>query len=58
MDVLNDLVKNEKAIGTQLDKVDRGEGQYKFPKPFMKSAGTFESVRQNIDVYLQWIAFL
>lgn len=56
MDVLNDLVQNEDQIGTELDAVERS--QWWFGVAYLKSSDTFDSVRQNIDVYLQWIAFL
>lgn len=56
MDVLNDLVQNEDEIGTELDVVERSQGG--FGLQHLKLSDTFDSIRQNIDVYLQWMAFL
>lgn len=56
MDVLEDIVQNDDSdiIETELDKTYNtqiyGE-EYKI-------AGTMESVRQNIDIYLQRFAFI
>ena len=56
MDIIDDIVANEETdiIETELDKTYNTQiygARYKV-------TGTLESVRQNMDVYLQWIAFL
>ena len=56
LDVLDDLVKNDSVIQTELDAVTTAEQRYW--NPWLKISETANSVRTNISVYLQWIAFI
>jgi hypothetical protein len=58
LDVVNDIVQNDdtNVIETKLDQVDNNLGQ--FPDPSLKISNTFDSVRQNLDNYLQRFVFI
>lgn len=55
-DVLDDIVQNDDSqiIETELDKTYNTQVYW----PEYKLSGTIESVRQNIDIYLQRFAFI
>ena len=56
LDVLNDLVKNDSVIQTELDAVTTSEQRYW--NPWLKVSETANSVRTNLSIYLQRIAFI